>query len=163
MKRPVLRPGAGLLSSTFLALLLGSCGGGGESEPDEVDGLRRALGLSSDAEIHQVNLGGRGAEEHAVPAVIRAQPGDAVEFRTVDHRVHTVAFVLDSLAPAVREFLEATGQKASAPLVRRGSRFMVRLQDAPPGRYVFVTEGHGGMARGVLQVGPEPSDGSGAP
>ena len=163
MKGPALCSRAGLLSSTLLLLSLGSCGAPAAAEPHEAHGLRQALGLSNDSEVHQINLGGRGAEEHAVPAIIHVRPGDAVEFRTVDHRVHTVTFVMDSLAPAVRGFLETTGQEASTPLVRRGSRFIVRLKDAPPGRYVFVTEGHGGVARGVLEVDPEVSDGSRVP
>jgi hypothetical protein len=83
-----------------------------------------------------------------------------VEFRTVDHRVHTLSFVADSLTPEVRSFLESTEQMASPPLVARGSRFIVRLQNAPLGRYLFVTEGHGGSARGVLEVGSSNAGGS---
>jgi plastocyanin len=88
--------------------------------------------------------------------VIQAAPGDAVEFFTVDHRVHTVTFLLDSLAPEVRSFLENSGQTASPVLVEQGSRFVVRLGDAPPGRYIFVSEGHGGRARGSVEVGLSP-------
>jgi plastocyanin len=118
------------------------------------------LGLAPGAELHRVTLGGRGSEEHAVPTRIQASPGDAVEFRTVDHRVHTLFFVADSLAPELRSYMESTGQMASPPLVVRGSRFIVRLQNAPPGRYLFVTEGHGGSARGVLEVGLPTEGGS---
>ncbi len=112
--------------------------------------------------MHQVTLGGRGSEEHAVPTVIQALPGDGVEFRTVDHRVHTLTFLADSLAPSLRDYLEATGQMGSPPLVSRGSRFIVRLEDAPKGRYPFETKGHGGTANGVLVVGsPNPMDSTG--
>jgi len=113
-----------------------------------------ALGLSADAHLHRITLGGRGAEEHAVPTRVEAAPGDAVEFRTVDYRVHTVRFISDTLASDVRAFLESTGQEASAPLVFRGSRFILKLTDAPPGAYVFESEGHGGVARGVIDVSP---------
>jgi len=81
-----------------------------------------------------------------------------VEFLTVDHRVHTVTFLLDSLAPEVRSFLESSGQTASPVLVERGSRFVVRLGDAPPGSYIFISEGHGGEARGSVEVGPSDGD-----
>jgi plastocyanin len=145
--------GVGLL--LFLAVL------GGCQEPQSEASLQRleearALGFSSGAELHQVTLGGRGSEEHAVPSIIQAFPGDGVEFRTVDHRVHTVTFLADSLAPPLRDFLEATGQMGSPPLVSRGSRFIVRLEDAPQGRYPFETKGHGGTANGVVVVGLRP-------
>ncbi|MGD2120858.1 MAG: hypothetical protein PVJ76_03900 [Gemmatimonadota bacterium] len=95
-----------------------------------------------------------------MPTVIQAAPGDGVEFLSVDHRVHTVEFVLDSLAPDVQAFLEATGQMASPPLVDRGSRFVLRLQNAPEGRYSFICEGHGGVAHGVVEVGGPPEEDS---
>jgi plastocyanin len=121
----------------------------------------RALGLSPGAHLHLVTLGGRGSEEHAVPTRIQASPGDAVEFRSVDHRVHTVTFPPDSLSPEILSYLESTSQRSSPPLVFRGSRYIVKLRDAPPGRYPFVSEGHGGKAWGVVEVGsPASTDGS---
>ena len=128
--------------------------------PPEPGGEAETLGLPSGAELHLVTLGGRGSEEHVVPTRIQASPGDAVEFRTVDHRVHTLTFLTDSLTQEVRLFLESTEQMASPPLISRGSRFIIRLQNAPPGRYLFVTEGHGGSARGVLEVGLPAEGGS---
>ena len=152
VRRPVTHRGAGLLLFLILSGIVEACGGpvdGGDSLSNEE---ARALGLRPGVQLHRVTLGGRGAEEHAVPTRIQASPGDGIEFLTVDHRVHTLEFVIDSLTPEVREFLESTGQLASPPLVSRGSRFMLRLQDAPPGRYHFLSEGHGGQARGVIQV-----------
>lgn len=113
--------------------------------------------------MHTVVLGGRGAEEHAVPSHLQVRPGDAVEFRTVDHRVHTVVFPPDSLSAPLRAFLESTGQGASPPLVSRDSRYVLRLEGAPPGRYPFVSRGHGGTARGSIRVlGPvDPAGGGG--
>ena len=96
-----------------------------------------------------------------MPTRIQASPGDGVEFRTVDNRVHTVEFLADSLNVEVREFLETSGQMASPPLVSRGARFILRLQNAPQGLYFFMSEGHGGMALGVVEVGtPEGADSS---
>jgi plastocyanin len=161
--RLVFRQGAGLVPFTFLVLLVSwACGSQGGSELGEEDLERRELGLMSGAEIHRVSLGGRGSEEHSVPTVVQAVPGDAIEFRTVDHRVHTVSFLLDSLTAGVREYLEGTDQTASPPLVRRGDRFIVRLQDAPVGEYIYVTEGHGGRSRGVVVVSSPSDDGVGS-
>ena len=122
----------------------------GQGSADEADGLD----LRAGAELHSVTLGGRGSEEHAVPTRIVIEPGDAVEFRTVDRRVHTVRFPEDSLDLDGRRFLESTGQMASPPLVDRGGRFIVRFDDAPRGRYPFESRGHGGTAWGVVEVGP---------
>ena len=129
------------------------CGGSEAGAPGSDPEVLEALGLSPRAQLHRVTLGGRGAEEHAVPTRIQASPGDGVEFLTVDHRVHTLTFLLDSLSWEGRRFLEESGQISSPPLVSRGSRFILNLQDAPPGRYPFVSEGHGGRAEGLVQVG----------
>ena len=124
-----------------------------DETPSADEELLSTLGLDSRAQLHRISLGGRGAEEHAVPARIQANPGDAVEFLTVDHRVHTVIFPADSLSAEILNFLNETGQRASPPLVSLGSRFFLRLLEAPAGRYPFVSEGHGGRAWGVVEVG----------
>jgi len=159
-RRPVSFLGAGLLPLLTLSAILGGCQGSGSGEEDPDAEEIRALGLPTGAQLHRITLGGRGAEEHAVPTRIQASPGDGVEFRTVDHRVHTLTFLPDSLTPEVQAFLESTSQMAGPPLVARGSRFVLRLQNAPPGRYLYVSEGHGGVARGVVEVGPLPEAGS---
>jgi len=158
VRRPASFPGAGLF--VVVPLLVGVLGCGSPSDDPSAASAeeREALGLRAGAELHKVTLGGRGAEEHAVPTRVVAEPGDAVEFRTVDHRVHTVAFAPDSLSEESRAFLGSTGQLASQPLVSRGSRFIVRFQDAPPGRYPFVSNGHGGTAWGVVEIGLPPTD-----
>ena len=129
------------------------CGMHPDEAPSADEELLSTLGLGGGAQLHRITLGGRGAEEHAVPARIQASPGDAVEFLTVDHRVHTVVFPADSLRAEILTFLDETGQRASPPLVSLGSRFFLRLQEAPTGRYPFVSEGHGGTAWGIVEVG----------
>ncbi|MGW8267822.1 MAG: hypothetical protein ACWGSQ_15760 [Longimicrobiales bacterium] len=125
--------------------------------PDpEVEGAR-ALGLEGGARLHRVILGGRGSEEHLLPARTRAVPGDAVEFVTVDHRVHNLSFPPDSLTPEALNFLTSTAQESIPPLLHRGNRFILRLSGAPVGRLPFVSEGHGGTAYGVIEVIP-PTD-----
>ena len=153
--RPAPFLGAGLLALLTLSVLSG-CRGAGDALPDGSAEELQMLGLPPGARIHRVTLGGRGSEEHAVPTRIEALPGDGVEFRTVDHRVHTLLFLSDSLTEEVRTYLESTGQTASPPLVSRGSRLILRLQNAPLGRYLFISEGHGGVARGIVEVGLPP-------
>lgn len=104
------------------------------------------------ARLFRVILGGRGSEEHILPGRVRAVPGDAVEFVTVDHRVHVLDFPSDSLPQELRSFVEGAGLRAIPPLLSRGSRFVILLEDAPEGRYPFLSSGHGGSARGVIEV-----------
>jgi plastocyanin len=154
--RPVPLKGAGLLAFPLLVFLAPGCGPSDGGIPDPEVQEATALGFPAGARLHRVTLRGQGAVESAVPSLIQAHPGDGVEFRTEDHRVHTVTFPPDSLAPEVHSFLESTGQLGSPPLVMQGTRFILRLQDAPPGRYPFLSEGHGGTAWGVVEVVPEP-------
>jgi plastocyanin len=155
-RRPAPFRRAGLFPFLILSAVLGGCQESGKGPPDGSEEAAQTLGLPSGARLHQITLGGRGSEEHAVPSRIQAFPGDGVEFLTVDHRVHTVAFIADSLTVEVQAYLESTGQMASPPLVSRGSRFLLRLQNAPLGRYFYVSEGHGGVAQGVVEVGVPP-------
>lgn len=146
---------AGFLLFFLLFLAPLGCNSDGEPPPDpELEGAG-ALGLGRGARLHTVVLGGRGAEEHVLPERLQVRPGDAVEFVTVDHRVHRVVFDEDSLEAEVMEFLAGAGVTSSPPLTEKGSRFLLRLEGAPRGRYPFVSYGHGGAARGVIQVGAD--------
>jgi plastocyanin len=151
-RRLVSTLGAGLL--LFLPLVVGGCGERfPEATDPEIEGAR-AMGLPSGSRLHQVLLGGRGSEEHVLPQRVSASPGDAVEFVTVDHRVHTISFLPDSLSSEALAFLTEEGRVASLPLISRGSRFLVILEGAPAGRYPFVSQGHGGKAYGVIDLRP---------
>lgn len=150
--------GAGLLAFVVMGGGLLGCDGAAQDEGDPLASEAAALELPSGAELHRVTLGGRGSEEHAVPTRIVIEPGDAVEFRTVDHRVHTIKFPTDALSAEGRTFLEDSGKLSSPPLVSRGSRFVVRFEGAPPGVYPFESSGHGGTALGVVEVGLPQSD-----
>lgn len=139
-----------------LALSLGACADeeppGGEPPADPEAELRWRLGIEDDVSIHRVSLGGRGSSEHVVPARLEIEPGDVVEFVTVDGRVHTVRFFADSLSAAAAEFLRRTDQMQSPPLLERGARFVLTFRDAPSGRYPFRSDGGGGSSRGVVVV-----------
>ena len=158
LRGPVSVVGAGLLLFFLVQIWMGSYPGFGIQPADREVENARALGLPAGARLHQITLGGRGAVEHAVPTLIRALPGDAVEFRSVDHRAHTVAFLSDSLSSEGLAFLEGTGQLSGPPLVTQGSHFLLRLEDAPTGRYPFISEGHGGTAYGAIEVGLDSGD-----
>jgi len=125
-RRPASLPGAGLF--LLLALVTAGCSDSPEAGPDQEVLGARALGLADGARLHRVILGGRGSDEHVLPARIRASRGDGVEFVTVDHRVHTVWFPPDSLAAEALAFLISTEQEESPPLLRRGSRFVLVLE-----------------------------------
>ncbi len=159
-EKPILPRGVGFLVFRLWLGLVGggvlgvACGGEGAPPPDPEREAARALGLSPGARLHRVVLGGRGSQEHVVPTWLEVRSGDAVEFVTVDHRVHVVRFLPDSLEVPQREWLDRSGQGTSPPLVYRGSRFLFRLEEAPPGAYPFLAEGHGGRMAGVILVQP---------
>lgn len=157
--RPAPVRGAGLMFFLSL-LLLGGCTGGEKAASDPEVEAARELGLARGARLHRVVLGGRGAEEHVLPQVVRVDPGDAVEFVTVDHRIHRLEFPRDSLAPEAYEFLRSTGSEASPPLPFKGSRFLLLLEGAPLGRYPFLSHGHGGTTKGVIEVTEDSIQGS---
>jgi plastocyanin len=110
------------------------------------------FGLRGDETVHTVTLGGQATEETVRPGELVVRPGDIVEFVTVDRRVHTLRFPADSLGPAARDFLWSTEQDGSPPLVGQGSRFVVTFENAPPGRYPFVSRGYGEEACGTIIV-----------
>lgn len=144
-----------MLAFTLCAVVLPACSGDPRQDPppDPYADLRERLDLEPARVIHEVTIGGRGGEEHVVPSVLRVPLGAVVVFTTVDGRIHTVTFPEDSLPLDGALFLQRTGQMESPPLVDRGSRFVVTLEEAPPGRYRFRSQGPGGEAWGVLLVG----------
>ncbi len=117
-----------------------------------------ALGCSTDsgtgdpdgAEV--ILLGGGRSEVHVVPSRVVVRSGDRVRFTTVDRRVHTIRFATDDMSEGARDFLEATGQERSPPLLERGAVFEVWFREAPRGFYPFRAEGPGEPVDGVIVV-----------
>lgn len=138
----------------YLALALVVLTPGCEPKPEHnVDPrLVEALGLRGDELVHTISLGGRGSEEHIVPPRLEVGVGEVVQFVTVDRRVHAVQFPADSLAQSEAAFIDASGQGASPPLLGLGSRFVVTFENAPPGRYPFLSSGHGEATGGIIFV-----------
>ncbi len=138
--------------SLTLALVLLPAGCQQEPERHVDPRLVEALGLQGDELVHTISLGGRGSEEHIVPPSLEISVGEVVQFVTVDRRVHTIRFPADSLAPPEAAFIETTGQGASPPLLGLGSRFVLTSENAPPGRYPFLSSGHGEATGGIIFV-----------
>ena len=139
-------PALGIL---FAALTTSACGPDAELRPDQR--LQEELGFSSREEVHRVVITG-GETESVTPAEVAVPPGAWVEFVSGDSWVHEIRFELDSLGQDARRFLVETDQVASPPLVNMDSRFVVSMEDAPPGRYPFQAEGNGRPARGAVVV-----------
>ena len=141
-----------MLLRAWVAALLLSTLTACSTEPPSDPELRQALGIEDARPIHRINLGGRGAIEHVVPARVEVLEGDLVQFVIVDRRVHTITFRGDELSPAAKAFLHDTGQISSPPLLQRGARFVVSFEDAPAGEYPFVSEGNGDPEGGSIIV-----------
>ena len=121
--------------------------------PDDV--LQAEFGLTERDRVYTVSVT-TGVGERASPDTIRVSPGDFVQFVSGDHFVHEVRFQLDALTDAQQSFLVDSGQDASPPLVRQGARFVLTLEEAPPGSYPFALEGNRAPGAGVLVVrGPD--------
>ena len=154
MIRPAGR--AGLLRSMLSVLGLAGCGRAeNQLQPDAL--LRDSLGLGDDDRVHRVRLGSADNRERIEPVQVTVRPGDWVEFITQDRRVHAVSFLVDGLPQPAADFLRASGQEASPPLVQPEARFVVSFADAPAGSYPFVVVGNGEEARGTIVVAPEES------
>ena len=131
----------------LLALLgAGACdviGGGATIALDSAE-------VSIPGSVHEIELRGSGATDSLTSSRIEAEPGDALRFVAADRRPHAPSFVVESLEPTVRAFLDRTGQLRGPPLVSEGAAWVVVLEDAPPGRYPFSCRSHD--ASGVVLV-----------
>jgi len=121
--------------------------------------LLDSLGIELSRIVERVSLGGAREREHVVPPTVIVEAGTVVEFYTVDRRVHSITFMEDSLTLPALRFLEKKGQLSSPPLVERGSRFVVDFRGAPPGRYPYLSHGHGESMWGVIIVGADEAGG----
>jgi len=99
-----------------------------------------------------MRLGGARDEEHLLPAQVEIYEGESVKFISLDHRLHSLSFVSDSLSPEMALFLSKAKQFLPAPLMSQGDCLELNFNDAPPGRYIFVSRGHGDPAYGRIIV-----------
>ena len=143
-------PRVGLLLSVLAVLGSGCRQPDTRLRPDQL--LRDSLGLGDNDRVHRVRLGSESNRELVQPPQLTVEPGDYVEFVTQDRRVHAIEFTLAGLPPAAAEFLRASGQEGSPPLVEPESRFVVSFADAPLGAYPYVVIGNGPEGRGTVVV-----------
>lgn len=131
----------------LLAVVLAACDGVAGGSSVQLDDAE----VSITGSAHEVRFAGSAATDSISPARIEAAPGDAVRFVSGDRRAHAPTFDPGSLDPAVRAYLDGTGQLRGPPLVDEGAAWVVLLEDAPPGRYPFGCRAHDG-GEGVLVV-----------
>ena len=141
-------------------LILGGCGKDVTPRADDAADVDPQadprLAAADGAEV--IQLSGARDQEHVVPPRLEITSGSWVEFVSLDRRVHTVSFVLDSLTPEIYRYLRDTGQLSAPPLLERGSRFLVDFREAPLGRYVFSSTSHGEPVYGSVTVRESPKN-----
>lgn len=122
-----------------------------ELRPDPF--LVDSLGLTARDRVHTVTLTLRNGGEVAGPAEVEVRPGDWVSFESRDGFIRMVTFEADSLSDEARRWVDAQGIGGSPPLLNRGTRWLIRFQDAPQGRYPFRVEGNRAPGGGAVIVG----------
>jgi plastocyanin len=107
-----------------------------------IDKKDRTLELAADTidvpagvDLHDIKVVTDAQSRDFDPVNLKASPGDYVRFTTSDSRTHAIVF--DVAAPEIRKFLESTGQLRSPPLVNNGASWVIALDKAPLGTYVF--------------------------
>ena len=128
------------------------CGIETKTPPVEVEEASTDPHSEVAAIAHVVQLSGGRDIEHVVPPNLEIEPGQWVEFVSLDRRVHTLSFVRDSLSPEALAYLVGTGQLVGPPLLAQGSRFLVDFREAPAERYVFSSTSHGDPVFGSITV-----------
>ena len=101
---------------------------------------------------HVIELNNDKNQYHVRPPSLEISSGDWIEIISLDHKVHTLSFVADSISPESYDFLLATDQLNGSPLLELGSSFLVDFRDAPKGRYVFSSSSHGESVYGTITV-----------
>jgi hypothetical protein len=109
-------------------------------------------GLQEGDRVHVLDVHFGSDGEVVEPDSLLVEAGDWVDFRSSDGSPRLISFVLDSMAPGNRGFLQEIGARSSPPLVADGSHWVVSFQQAPPGVYPFIVEGARAPARGVIHV-----------
>jgi plastocyanin len=102
----------------------------------------RTLELAADTidvpegiDLHDIKVATDAQSRDFEPDNLTAAPGDYVRFTTADSRTHAIVF--EVAAGDTRTFLESTGQLRSPPLVNNGASWVLALDKAPVGTYVF--------------------------
>ncbi len=137
---------------TLGTLFLSACGVDGWSSGRNVLQCPEEMKRSGIQSHRVIRLGGGRDQEHLLPSQVEINEGESIKFISLDHRLHSLLFLSDSLSPEMARFLSETRQFLPAPLMNQGDCLELNFNDAPPGRYVFVSRGHGDPVYGRIVV-----------
>jgi plastocyanin len=130
-------------------------GGARDEGPRVLELTHDTIRLEAGVRLHDVAVRREtGGEFH--PSQIDVTQGDLVRFMADDGAGHAIAFVGTLLDPAVRHFLEESGQLRGPPLIASGASWVITTADAPPGEYPFHCSTHD--VSGRLTVAPRQPD-----
>lgn len=122
----------------MVGLLIGGCREAGrQGAPARLDLESDTIELPATAAIVDVRLRGASGDGAIDPPLVRVHSGDVVRFLAGDAAGHAIAFAAGDLSTAQRDFLIRTGQLSSPPLLVPGAAWLVNLEGAPPGDYLF--------------------------
>ena len=141
-----------ILIMVVIVLSLVACGQGNLSQSPGTK-VCQAGGVVIEVEpVKVIWLGGARDKEHILPGQVDLYKGESVRIVSLDHRVHSVSFVRDSLSSEMENFLSETGQLILAPLLIQGSCLNLNFQGAPAGDYVFLSRSHGQPVFGKIII-----------
>ncbi len=142
-----------LCAGVFVMCLAGAaCENAGIPEGDRTLELANdTIVLPPGVNLHDVAVRTGNGYKDFTPADVQAKPGDYLRFKTADNRTHSL--VLEAATPEQKAFLESKNQLRSPPLVSNGASWVVVLQDAPAGTYVFRCQVHNDSGRLVVGDG----------
>jgi plastocyanin len=152
------RAGAFVSLALAAAFAAGACDRadrGRDEGPRVLELTHDTIRLEAGVRLHDVAVRREaGGEFH--PAHVQAAQGDVVRFTAGDGAGHAISFLGAELDPAVRHFLEESGQLRGPPLIASGASWVITTANAPPGEYPFHCTTH--AVRGRLTVAARRQD-----
>lgn len=121
-------------------------------DPPSDPELRAELGIADDVTLHRVMITGTADLTRLIPAYLEVDPGDMVQFRVRDRRIHQLVFSSDELADDATDFLTGTGQLSPPPLTAPEARLVLSFEGAPPGLYPYRIDGYAPSVVGQIRV-----------
>ncbi|TVP75607.1 MAG: hypothetical protein EA352_07870 [Gemmatimonadales bacterium] len=151
--RSLTGPVRGSLLLVLALLLLGGAMGCLRDAPSATDPeLAAEFGLPASTPVRSVHLLDRARGLRPLPSELQVESGGLVVFRATGNLA--VAVRLDAQDPdgVLARWLVERGGVASPPLTRPGARFVVHLDEAPPGILIIHLDGHRPGQSGRLEV-----------
>jgi plastocyanin len=145
-----------LLILAVLALFAG-CGetsAPGSPEDPGPEVLERITRAANGGAVHLVRLIQRGDQYAFDPSELAVRRGDVVRFVMGGSQPESVVFDPVAASPEAGEFIRTNSLHMGVLLTQPGQAYDVSFQDAPPGRYPFLSLPHQPHEMtGVVQVG----------